>query len=300
MQDLVQQLKDFQPNSGFFIGIDSDGCAFDSMELKHKECFCPNFIKHFGLQAVSKYARETWDFVNLYSKTRGYNRFKAVLVALDLLRERPEVRERQVNIPKMQGLREWVQRERKLGSPALEAELQRNPDPDLQLAYRWSEGVNQSVEEIVFNLPPFPHLPPGLQRLQGQADVIVVSQTPLEALKREWEEHRIDKYVRLIAGQEMGTKTEHIALAADGKYPADHILMIGDAPGDLRAAQANQALFYPIIPGKEAFSWQRFFEEGLDRFLNGSYQGTYAEQLAAEFDSSLPEKPDWNSNSNFR
>jgi phosphoglycolate phosphatase-like HAD superfamily hydrolase len=133
----------------------------------------------------------------------------------------------------------------------------------------------------------------GLQKLQGQADVIVVSQTPLEALKREWEEHGIDKYARLIAGQEMGTKTEHIALAADGKYPADHILMIGDAPGDLRAAQANQALFYPIIPGQEEFSWQRFFEEGLDRFLNGTYQGTYAKQLAAEFDSSLPEKPDW-------
>ncbi|MDZ7792919.1 MAG: HAD family hydrolase [Spirochaetia bacterium] len=295
MRDLVQQLKDFQPKSGFFIGIDSDGCAFDSMELKHKECFCPNFIKHFGLQAVSKYARETWDFVNLYSKTRGYNRFRAVIVALDLLRERPEVRERKVDIPEMQGLREWVERESKLGNPALEAELQRNPDPDLQLAYRWSKGVNQSVEEIVFNLPPFPHLPLGLQKLQGQADVLVVSQTPLEALKREWEEHGIDKYTRLIAGQEMGTKTEHIALGADGKYPADHILMIGDAPGDLRAAQANQALFYPIIPGQEEFSWQRFFEEGLDRFLNGSYKGTYGEQLAVEFDSSLPEKPAWNS-----
>jgi hypothetical protein len=33
------------------------------------------FIKHFHLQAESKYAREVWDFVNLYSKTRGANRF---------------------------------------------------------------------------------------------------------------------------------------------------------------------------------------------------------------------------------
>ena len=29
------------------------------------------FVKHHNLQAVSKYAREVWDFVNLYSKTRG-------------------------------------------------------------------------------------------------------------------------------------------------------------------------------------------------------------------------------------
>ena len=145
----------------------------------------------------------------------------------------------------------------------------------------------------MFNLPPFPYLTKSLQKLQGKADVIVVSQTPLEALQREWQEHRIDGYTRLIAGQEMGTKTEHIALAADGKYPADHILMVGDAPGDLRAAQSNRALFYPIIPGREEESWQRFYEEGLERFLNGNFKGEYAQQLAAEFDASLPEKPDW-------
>ncbi|MFW5715475.1 MAG: HAD family hydrolase [bacterium] len=295
MSDPVQQLRDLNPQHDYFIGIDSDGCAFDSMELKHKECFCPNFIKHFGLQAVSKYARETWDFVNLYSKTRGYNRFKAVLVALDLLRERTEVQERGVRIPEMQGLREWIRRESKLGNPALEAELQQNPDPDLELALQWSHGVNRSVEEIVFNLPPFPYLTKSLQKLQGKADVIVVSQTPLEALQREWQEHDIDGYTRLIAGQEMGTKSEHIALAADGKYPPDHILMIGDAPGDLRAAQSNRALFYPIIPGREEQSWQRFYEEGLKRFLSGTFKGEYEQRLAAEFDASLPEKPSWDS-----
>lgn len=293
MSDPIQQLKDFHPQQDFFIGIDSDGCAFDSMELKHKECFCPNFIKYFGLQAVSKYARETWDFVNLYSKTRGYNRFRAVLVALDLLRERPEVQARGVQIPEMPGLREWIRRETKLGNPALEAELEQNPDPDLELALQWSDGVNRSVEEIVFNLPPFPYLTRSLQKLQGRADVIVVSQTPLEALQREWQEHGIDGYTRLIAGQEMGTKSEHISLAADGKYAPDHILMIGDAPGDLKAAQANQARFYPIIPGREEQSWQRFYEEGLEHFLNATFKGEYEQQLAAEFNASLPEEPSW-------
>jgi hypothetical protein len=35
----------------------------------------PAFIKHMGLQPVSKYARETCEFANLYSKWRGANRF---------------------------------------------------------------------------------------------------------------------------------------------------------------------------------------------------------------------------------
>src|SRR5712675_3466505 len=91
MSDSSQVLRDFKPTKSFFVGIDSDGCVFDSMEIKHKECFTPMFIKHFGLQAVSKYARETWDFVNLYSKTRGANRFPALSRALNLLRARPEV-----------------------------------------------------------------------------------------------------------------------------------------------------------------------------------------------------------------
>ena len=106
--DPSQVLRDLKPEHGFFIGIDSDGCVFDSMEIKHKECFCPNYINHFGLQAVSKYAREVWEFVNLYSKTRGCNRFYAVLRALDLLRDREETKARGVRVPELKGLREQV------------------------------------------------------------------------------------------------------------------------------------------------------------------------------------------------
>ena len=48
--------EDYLPNYEFFVGIDSDGCVFDTMELKHKECFIPAFINHYELQGVSKYA----------------------------------------------------------------------------------------------------------------------------------------------------------------------------------------------------------------------------------------------------
>src|SRR5258708_9094333 len=109
-----QVLRDLQPKKEFFIGIDSDGCVFDSMEIKHKECFAPMFIKHFHLQAVSKYARETWEFVNLYSRTRGANRFPALSRALNLLRARPQVIARNVVVPDTKSLDEWIARESKL------------------------------------------------------------------------------------------------------------------------------------------------------------------------------------------
>jgi phosphoglycolate phosphatase-like HAD superfamily hydrolase len=293
MSEAIEKLKALKPEHEFFIGIDSDGCAFDSMEIKHKECFCPAFIKHYDLQAVSKYAREVWEFVNLYSKSRGCNRFLAVTSALALLAERPEVMARKVTVPALPGLAAWIKRESKLGNPALEAELGRNPDPDLKRVYAWSLEVNERIEDIVRNVPPFPVLAESLEKMQRKADVIVVSQTPQEALDREWDEHGIDRFVRFIAGQELGTKTEHITFAAGGKYPTEKILMIGDAPGDLKAARGNKALFFPVNPGNEEASWQRFYDEALDRFFAGTYAGSYEEALIAEFDTYLPETPGW-------
>src|SRR5881296_850141 len=102
-----ENLLAFKPRHEFFIGIDSDGCVFDTMEIKHKECFTPMFVKHFGLQAVSKYAREVWEFVNLYSKTRGANRFQALSRSLHLLRARKEVIARNVRVPEPRPLENW-------------------------------------------------------------------------------------------------------------------------------------------------------------------------------------------------
>jgi hypothetical protein len=53
---------------------------------------------------------------------------------------------------------------------------------------------------------------------QDKAGAMVVSQTPLEALEREWKENNIHKYVRFIAGQEYETKAEHLALTVKNKY----------------------------------------------------------------------------------
>ena len=292
MSDPAQVLRDFQPKHDFFIGIDSDGCVFDSMEIKHKECFAPMFVKHHNLQAVSKYAREVWDFVNLYSKSRGANRFPALTRALNLLRDRPEVQARNVNVPSYPALDEWMERETKLGNATLAAEVE-GGNEGLAHIKVWSDGVNEQVADIVHGVPPFPLLRQTLEKALGQADMMVISQTPCDALEREWAEHDISKFVEIIAGQEMGTKTEHLKFAAVDNYAAEKILMIGDAPGDHKAAKANGVLFFPILPGREEDSWERLHGEALDRFFAGTYAGEYEEELFAEFDGCLPENPSW-------
>jgi phosphoglycolate phosphatase-like HAD superfamily hydrolase len=292
MSDPAQVLRDFKPSKEFFIGIDSDGCVFDSMEIKHKECFTPMFIKHFELQAVSKYAREVWEFVNLYSKTRGANRFPALSRALNLLRERPQVKARRVMVAETKGLDEWIARETKLGNATLAAEVKSGNNALAQIK-EWSDAVNAAIEDIVKGVPPFPLFAESLEKMRARADTMVISQTPAEALEREWLEHDIKKGVRLIAGQEMGTKTDHLKFAAKGKYPPEKILMIGDAPGDYKAAKANGALFYPIVPGNEEASWKRFHDEALEKFISGKFSGAYESELVKEFDASLPENPPW-------
>ena len=292
MSDPAQALRDFEPGHGFFIGIDSDGCVFDSMEIKQKECFAPMFIKHHGLQAVSKYAREVWEFVNLYSKTRGINRFPALVRALGLLRERHEAQDRDAKVPSYPALDEWIARETKLGNATLDAEVADGND-GLALVKAWSDAVNEQIADIVHGVPPFPLVRDCLGQALGRADMMVISQTPCDALEREWAEHDLARFVQAIAGQEMGTKTEHLQFATTGKYPADKVLMIGDAPGDHKAAKANGVLFYPILPGREEASWERLHSEALGRFFDGTYAGDYEASLFAEFDASLPEHPSW-------
>jgi phosphoglycolate phosphatase-like HAD superfamily hydrolase len=287
-------LAELEPKHDFFVGIDSDGCAFDTMEIKHKECFCPNTIKHWGLQPVSKYAREAVEFVNLYSKWRGINRWPALVMVFDLLRERPEVQARNVVPPEAPRIREFIADDGFAKSnDGLRAYMEVHPDPELDRALAWTEGVNATVADMVHGVPPYPFVRESLQFLDGNADMIVVSATPVEALTREWQEHAIAPYVRVIAGQEMGKKALHLELAAKGKYAPDHVLMVGDAPGDMRAAKANDALFYPVNPGHEEASWQRFKEEGVHRFLAGEYAGDYEADLIAEFEAMLPDVPPW-------
>lgn len=297
--DPARPLKEFKPKHKFFVGIDSDGCAFDTMGIKQRECFCPWMIGYFGLQPVAQAARECKEFADLFSKTRGSNRHKTLkLILADLLPSHPMVKARDFNVPQFPHYYAWVDNPKSvLSNEGLKKAITEATSPDakreLELALAWSERVNWAIGEIVKAMPPFPYVRESLEKIRPLADVIVVSATPGEALIREWQEHNIAKYTDIIAGQEMGTKAQHLEYTAKGKYEKDHILMVGDAIGDMKAAKTNDALFYPVNPGNEVESWKRFYSEAFDRFIKGKFAGSYEQKLIAEFDKCLPEKPPW-------
>jgi phosphoglycolate phosphatase-like HAD superfamily hydrolase len=292
-EDLVAGLTSFQPSRDHFIGIDSDGCVFDAMEIKHKECFIPATIKCWRLQSVSSLVRETSEFVNLYSDGRGLNRWLALLRVFDLLAERPEVVERGARVPAGTALRRFISSGSPLSGAGLRDYAARHPDPELDTALVWTDEVDERIAEMVHDVPPFANVRQGLAAASEVADLMVVSATPSDALSREWTEHDLARYMDLIAGQEQGTKRHHLELAAKGKYADDHVLLVGDAPADRDTAAAAGVLFYPINPGSEAESWRRFHDEALDLFLTGHYAGSYQDGLVATFTVLLPTTPPW-------
>jgi phosphoglycolate phosphatase-like HAD superfamily hydrolase len=280
MPDVLAPLRNFPKKHDFLVCIDSDGCVFDTVEIKHKECFIPATIQHWSLQPVARKAREMAEFVNIYSRDRGINRFLALVKLFDLLGSAA---------PAIPGLRAWIQRETKLGSESLRMEVERTGDPDLRQAYHWSLAVNGRIEELVRNCTPFRLVRESLEHVSRWADILVTSTTPCDALRREWSEHGIEHYPTVIAGQELGAKREHIGIVMARGYFPDNAIMIGDAPGDYKAAQANGIHFFPINPRCEEASWEKFFREAAGNFQKGEYTGAYEQALVADFLARLPE-----------
>lgn len=288
-----EDLLNLRPRHDSIVCIDSDGCVFDTMELKQKVCFHPQIISHWHLEPIASYVRETAEFVNLYSRGRGRNRFLCLLDTFDLLRDRPEVVASGVPVPEFRQLRQWMASGEVLGNPALEKEVEESGDPESASLLEWSLAVNERVAADAKNVPCFNWVRESLDKMRSHSDLIVVSQTPVEALAREWRESNLDSCVSLIGGQELGTKSEQLAMATEGRYALERILMLGDAPGDMQAAKDNGALFYPINPAREEESWERFYSETYDRFMAGEYAGEYEQRVIDEFEAILPEKPPW-------
>lgn len=263
------------------------------MEIKQKQCFHPVIISHWGLEAIEKELREAAEFVNLYSRWRGQNRFLCLVRTFNFLRSHPGVTAAGVEVPQLESTQQMIDSGKPLSNDTLAAEAESSGDAELQSLLKWSLDVNAEIERIVKNVPPFEWARRCLELFPEQSDTVCVSQTPTEALIREWEENGITRFVRLIAGQELGTKGEHLELATAGKYGPDKVLMIGDAPGDRKAADAVGASFYPINAGDEEASWQRLHDEAYDRFLAGTYAGDYESALIEDFESRLPEIPAW-------
>jgi len=298
--DAARELVDFVPSKAFFVGIDSDGCAMDAMDIKHQECFTPTSIKFWDLQPVSTIARETALFVNLGSVTRGLNRWLALRQLLDLLRDRADVAERGVTIPDYPELTAFIDSPYPLSDVGVAAWAAANPSPTAERMIAWGDAVNAAIADMVHGCGPFPGVREAMEAMHDVVDEMTVSATPVEALRREWAEHGLARFMQVIAGQEMGSKAEHVQYAAVGKYPRSHILLIGDAPGDRDAAARAGCLYYPILPGAERESWHRFTAEALPRFLGGTFDGAYQDSLIEEFTAKLPDVVPWETRSGIR
>jgi len=275
----------------YLVCIDADGCLLDNMELKHKECFCPALVNVWNLQSVSRYARQEWERVNLYSRSRGTNRFHAVVEALERIYAREEVKAQGLVMPDLTDLKKWKKETPELSARALKEYAETHPELSgtLKQAAEWSAEVDENIKRIGRGIKPFVNVIPTLEKLNEFADVCVVSSTPTAALERELANCGIAEYFKIRYGQDAGTKSVCIAkLLAEG-YDKDKALKIGDAGGDIVAAKENGILFYPIVPSKETESWKQLHDTYADIFKEGKYKGEAMEERVKEFLDNLPE-----------
>jgi hypothetical protein len=296
------QLKNFRRNKKFLVAVDTDGCITDNMNGKQMLIFHPQFMEFYNLWGIESYYRECAEYYNLFSIHRGCNRFVAVSLTLKALDRRRDVRkileEKNIGLPNVDMIDGYIDYCSKnklgLGNPGLKKYIDENPtDFSLYKLLGWSEAVNRTFPYISVKIPVFENVRESLKLISEYADIIVVSKTPYTDLVNYWERQKIDNYVQVIAGQEMGSKRHHIKSAKDnGGYSDDEILMIGDGNGDLKAAKGNDALFYPIIPGSEQYGWNSF-PSAFNEFIKKQYKGEFENSLLQEFKKALLDIPAW-------
>lgn len=253
----------------------------DTMDIKHQAAFGPALIPIYGLQDAEQAVLKEWDRINLYSGTRGINRFKGLLALLDHLAAQGR------NIPGRKELAAWVTHSKELSNPALEQALKEAPAQGLRDALAWSLEVNRRIQGLGDAGAPYEGVRASLEAAARLADVAVVSSANGEALAHEWTTFQLTPYLFALLGQEAGSKEACIrGLLAKG-YAREAALMVGDSPGDLEAAEKNGIRFYPILVGKEKESWMRFQTEALPRLVAGTYDDAYQLSLTQAFKAAL-------------
>ena len=276
----MSALDDFKKSKDFCVCVDSDGCAMDTMNIKHIRCFGPCMVDEWELDSWREPILERWNEINLYSGTRGINRFKGLAMALG------EINEQYTPIAGVEALIDWADNAPELSNDAIQKELGR--DPIFRKALDWSIAVNKAITELPQEeVRPFDHVREALAAAHKAADVVVVSSANPEAVREEWKRFGLIEDVDLLCTQGMGSKAYCIQRLCEKGYGTENILMCGDAPGDDQAAAKNGVMYYPILVSHENESWQLFLDEALERFVNGKYAGTYQQARRAAFNHNL-------------
>lgn len=269
-------LQTFEKKKDFLICVDSDGCAVDTMDIKHKRCFGPCIVDEWDLQPWREEILRRWDEINLYTMTRGINRFKGLAMMLE------EIDRRYVEIDGLPALRKWVDETKELSNQALKEEIKRSGAPILKKALSWSLAVNEGIRALPWELKrAFRGVREGFEAVRAFADIAIVSSANRDAVEEEWKEFGLMDLVDIVLCQDVGSKAHCIAELKNKGYAADHILMVGDAPGDKAAAELNGVFYYPILVRREEESW-REFPNAAQLLRSGSYQQCGAKK-SAEF-----------------
>lgn len=279
---MLNLLDSFNKKKDYLVCIDSDGCAMDTMESKHILCFGPAMIQEWGLGTWGEAIQNQWNAINLFTMTRGINRFLGLYLALESIDRDYK------KIDNLDRLKKWVETAKELSNDSLAKEIENHSCLILKKALNWSEVVNRSIVTLPEeNKQPFEGVKICLERIHNIADVAVVSSANRQAIEEEWEKHGLLSFTDVVLSQDAGSKADCIKkLLAEG-YDRDKTLMVGDAPGDRDAAKRNEVLFYPILVRREPSSWERLLKEGINVFLTGGFKGEYQDCLMAEFEEQL-------------
>ncbi len=271
----------FERQRDYLVCIDSDGCAMDTMDIKHHRCFGPCMVEEWGLENWRDPVLFRWNQVNLYSMTRGINRFKALALVLT------EVDREYREIQGLEALNRWVEESDELSNGALEKAALREESPCLKMALHWSQAVNQEIEQLPEESKrAFPGVKEGIPLIHQYADIAVVSSANQEAVVKEWGRNGLLRDVDIVLAQNAGSKASCIRELLKYGYPADHVMMVGDAPGDRGAAEANGVWFYPILVAREYESW-RELPGAVKRLAGNAFGQDYQKQLLEEFVNNL-------------
>ena len=260
----------FERRHDYLVCVDSDGCVMDTMNCKHIHCFGPCMVTEWALEQWEEPILRRWNDINLFQMTRGINRFKGLAIALS------EISGKYTPIVGVEALKEWADRAPALSNDGILKAIEEADSADAKLcltkALNWSIAVNETITRLPENLKlPFPGAKEGLKAASSFADVVVVSSANRDAVEEEWEEYGLLEHVSILLAQDCGSKSSCIRRMLEFGYEKDHVLMVGDAPGDCDAAEKNGVWFYPILVTWEEESWNALVDEALPVFKNGQY-----------------------------
>lgn len=265
-------LENFEKKKEYLICVDSDGCAMDTMDIKHIRCFGPCMVEEWGLSEWEGPILARWNNINLYTMTRGINRFKGLAMALK------EINETYTEIEDIDMLDAWVESSPELSNPALERAIAQNDNICLKKALSWSEKVNENINALPFEVKkPFEGVKEALAYAHERADVAIVSSANLQAVVEEWELYGLLDHVDILLAQNVGSKAFCIQELLKKGYKRENVMMTGDAVGDFDAAKKNDVFYYPIRVRHEKESWIEFKDKAVDNLVNGNYGGAYQE-----------------------